>query len=204
MLVGVLDYGSGNFGSVWNALEYLEVNKVRIDTPEQLPEVSHIVLPGVGTFPAAMRRLESLNLVQPLHEEVITKKKLFLGICVGMQILAGKGSEFEECDGLSYINGRVDKIEIETADLPLPHMGWNEIELNTESPLFRDLDADPSFYFVHSFSFRASNLSDVIATCQYGNKVVAAVQRDNIFGVQFHPEKSQRNGLKLLKNFSEL
>ena len=201
---GLLDCGSGNFASVRNALEYLGVDVLAIREPGQLDQVSHVVLPGVGAFPAAMSRLKALNIIDQLEQQVVDGDKWFLGICVGMQILADEGEEFERCAGLGFIEGRVEKLCPTQADLRIPHMGWNELAVLTESPLFANLPDRPSFYFVHSYAFQPTNPKATVATCDYGQPVVACVQRDNIFGVQFHPEKSQHDGLQLLRNFAAL
>jgi len=202
--LGLLNYGSGNFTSVQNALLHLGLEPLEITRPEQMREATHLVLPGVGSFPAAMDRLERLNLVDELREQVVERKKPFLGICIGMQILADVGHEFGERKGLGFIRGRVEQIDAEGSGLRTPHMGWNQLVPRKDCPLLTDLPTPSSFYFVHSFHLRLDDPDDSAAACQYGSEITACVQRDNIFGVQFHPEKSQRDGLKLLQNFSRL
>lgn len=202
--VGLVDYGAGNFTSVLNALQFLELNVLRVTNPHQVEKSSHLILPGVGAFATAMRKLESLNLVDALHQQLIDNKKPFLGICVGMQLLASLGREFEDCPGLGLIPGVVTRIPATKHELRLPHVGWNELTLTNASPLFNGMPANPIFYFVHSYHLQPETAETILATCQYGVEVVAVVGRDNIYGVQFHPEKSQRDGLRLLKNFADL
>lgn len=199
--VGLINYGSGNFSSVYNALSYLDAEVLEIRYPEQLTYATHIILPGVGAFAAAMRKLESLNLVDAIRTQVLKQEKPFLGICVGMQILADTGYEFEVYPGLGLIGGFVDKIDVSKTQLRLPHIGWNELAIMSPSPLVRHLGKPPTFYFVHSYQFTPSNPDHVLATCNYGTPIVAAIRKENILGVQFHPEKSQHDGLQLLQNF---
>lgn len=199
--VGLIDYGAGNFTSVMNALQHLHADVMRITDPVELRNVTHLILPGVGAFAAAMRNLDRLHLSDALRELLTNDEKPFLGICVGMQILATLGMEFEECPGLGLIPGVVDRIPAEEAGLRLPHIGWNELSLSRSSPLFDGMTASPIFYFVHSYHLQADSDADVLATCDYGTDFIAAVQRNRVFGVQFHPEKSQHDGLRLLQNF---
>lgn len=202
--LGLLNYGSGNYGSVRNALLHLGIEPLEITRPEQMREASRLVLPGVGSFPAAMDRLAQLDLIDELREQVVVRKKPFLGICIGMQILAEVGEEFEERRGLGFVRGRVQRIDAESHGLRAPHMGWNHLLPRKDCPLLAGLPTPSSFYFVHSFHLRLDDPADSAAACSYGGEITACVQRDNIFGVQFHPEKSQRDGLRLLRNFSRL
>lgn len=202
--VGLIDYGAGNFASVKNALLRLGREVVEVREPSALGSVSHIILPGVGAFAAAMSKVESLGIADALREHVAVKGKPYLGICVGMQILADAGYEFGEHGGLGFIHGRVDRMDAAAHGLRLPHIGWNDLDVKRRSPLFEGMEERPIFYFVHSYMFHASDEGSVAATCGYGSEVTAAVSRDNVFGVQFHPEKSQRDGLRLLGNFASL
>lgn len=201
-MVGILDYGGGNVSSVFNALEYLQIAVEIISAPQQMKKVSHIILPGVGAFRSVMDKMAKTGFIDELREEVVVDKKPFLGICVGMQVLASIGTEFEESEGLGLISGTVERIDAETHGLRLPHIGWNHLSIERESTLFHGMDAEPIFYFVHSYHFVPKNSSATVASCEYGERVVAAVEADNLFGVQFHPEKSQYDGLKLLRNFA--
>jgi glutamine amidotransferase len=202
--IGLIDYGAGNFTSVFNALRFLEFDVIRVTEPSQMNQVSHLILPGVGAFPTAMRKLESLHLVEELRRQLLENQKPFLGICVGMQVLGSLGREFENYPGLGFVPGVVDLIPADQHGLRLPHIGWNELTVTRPSPLFAGMSDKPIFYFVHSYQLRPESPENVLATCRYGVEVVAVVERANIFGVQFHPEKSQHDGLRLLRNFASL
>lgn len=202
--IGIINYGAGNYKSVYNALEYLNVNFVGICKPSELKGVTHIILPGVGAFKAVFDQLEKLGFIEALKNEVLYLRKFFLGICVGMQILATIGTEFEDSIGLNYIPGKVVAIGAGKFNLPVPHIGWNEVTIHRHSLLFNDIENDASFYFVHGFHFVPESSEHLISTCLYGSRLTASVEKENIFGVQFHPEKSQLNGLQLLKNFASL
>jgi len=202
--VGLINYGSGNFMSVFNALTYLDINTIQIKKPDDFKNVTHIILPGVGTFAALMKQLKNLNLIEAMKHHVLKLQKPYLGICVGMQILATLGYEYQECNGLDYIQGEVIKIPAQDYKLRLPHIGWNDVIYKKSCPLFSDIKNKASFYFVHSYYFVPKNNSDIVANCMYGFELTACVGKDNIYGVQFHPEKSQRNGLQILQNFVKI
>ena len=197
--VCILDYGSGNVSSVFNLVDYLGY-KVKISNKEKdLINSSHIILPGVGSFGGSMKKINSKIPTDLLKEQLFLKHKPFLGICVGMQVLSERGYEFGENDGLSIIKGSVEKLDCK--NFPVPHIGWNEIKIQKQSELFKNMHEINDFYFVHSFEFKASDTNNIISTTNYGNDFVSAVQKENIFGVQFHPEKSQKAGQLLIKNF---
>ena len=166
---------------------------------EDISRASHLVLPGVGAFGNAMQQIDAKLPVDFLTKTVIEEGKPFLGICVGMQVLATTGHEFGENRGLGWIPGKVEKLD--SRSLPLPHIGWNNIALRRPSKITEGLPNDLDYYFVHSFAFSTEDPSDVVATCDYGTSFPAIVNRKNIFGVQFHPEKSQDAGKLLLNNF---
>ncbi len=198
-MIVVVDYKLGNLFSVAKALEYVGA-PVRVSAdPADLRAATHIVLPGVGAFPQGMHNLERTGLLEILREEVLGKKKPFLGICLGMQLLADKGYEHEECAGLGWIGGEVRKLE--TGGLKVPHVGWNDVTAKEGSKLFEGIKQGSDFYFVHSYTLACIDASAVAATADYGGAVTAAVEQGNIHAVQFHPEKSQEAGLKLLENF---
>jgi glutamine amidotransferase len=201
-VVGLVDYGAGNFASVRNALEHVGARVRAVRTAEELDSVTHVALPGVGAFAACMRRLEQTGLVDPLKRELFHGDRPFLGICVGMQLLAEWGREFEDHPGLGAIAGEVARIPAEADGLRLPHIGWNEVDVLVDSPLFHGLGERPYFYFVHSYAMTPADPSHVLATTPYGSDVCAAVGDGRVHGVQFHPEKSQRAGLRLLQNFA--
>jgi glutamine amidotransferase len=195
----IVDYGVGNLMSVSNALSYLGVSSQIAQDRETLQRADSIILPGVGAFPDAADKLRATGLDQILVEE--SAKKPILGICLGMQLLFQHGEEVRPAEGLGFIQGTVRRIE--TAE-KLPHIGWNSLSFPNSSPLFAGLDEGVYMYFVHSFCGVAEDPSQVIATTDYGTQVVAAVQNGNVFGTQFHPEKSGDVGLQMLRNFAQL
>lgn len=202
-MIGILDYGVGNLASVLNGLKYFNPDKdIRIvSTCYELAECSKLLLPGVGAFGDARRLLEEKNLDRQIRREA-EKGKLILGICLGMQLLCSKGYESGETLGLDLIPGEV--VRFNDTGVKIPHMGWNSVKPEVGSPLFRDIQSPADFYFVHSYHFKCDDQANVLATAEHGGQFVAAVCRDNVFGIQFHPEKSQRNGLIMLRNFVEL
>ena len=195
----IVDYGVGNLMSVSNAVHYLGFETKITSDATELELADSILLPGVGAFPDAADKLRGPGLDQVLIAE--SKKKPILGICLGMQLLLERGEEVRPCEGLGFVKGSVRKID--TA-LKLPHIGWNELHFQNDSPLFRGIDEGAYVYFVHSFCAVAEDESQVIARTDYGASVVAAVQSGNVFGTQFHPEKSGEIGLAMLKNFGEM
>ncbi|GGD64547.1 imidazole glycerol phosphate synthase subunit HisH 1 [Emticicia aquatilis] len=195
-MVAIVEYGMGNVASVQKALRFLNVDSIVTANFEKINQSKYIILPGVGSFRQAMENLEQRNLISFLREKV-TEGKPFLGICLGMQLLAEKGYEDGLTEGLGFIEGEV--IRIPESNLPVPHIGWNNISIKI--PQYFDKLTDSNFYFVHSYFFNAKNINDVAATVNYGSDLVAVVQKNNVFGTQFHPEKSQTAGLQVLKNF---
>jgi glutamine amidotransferase len=202
--VGVIDYGSGNFNSLCNALVHLGHSILEIETPDRLPRASHLVLPGVGSFGNAMKRLASRGLVEPIRDVLAAGTVPFLGVCVGMQILASEGQEFGHHAGLDVVAGTVAPMGTGGEALRLPHMGWNDVQPVAGCPLFADMGPDPVFYFVHRYVLAPADPGKIAARCTYGEPFVAAIQSGPTFGVQFHPEKSQAHGLQLLRNFCDL
>lgn len=200
--VCILDYGSGNTRSVYNILQSLEPNTLISNQAADIEAATHIILPGVGAFGASMQKIREKIPLPVLEQEVLQKKKPFLGICVGMQVLADTGYEFGEEQGLGWIKGEVRKLPVDS--LPLPHVGWNNVQTTQPSPITAGFSDEIDFYFVHSYAFYPKNPGHSIAFTTYQEKFTAMVAQDNIFGVQFHPEKSQRAGLMLMKNFLEL
>ena len=199
-MTAIVDYGAGNIFSVKNALDYLGLDCKLTSDAADLEAADRIILPGVGAFPSAMKSLESTGLITTLKEQA--KKKPFLGICLGMQMLFEKGYEFEECDGLGLIKGEVKRIESDT--LVVPHMGWNKLEYLHDCPLLNGLGQEEYVYFVHSYK-AFCNDGNISAWCEYGGKVPALVTDGAyVYGAQFHPEKSGRAGLRILQNFGGL
>ena len=200
--VCILNYGSGNVKSVFNLFKSITDNVVVSNNPVEISKSSHIVLPGVGAFGSAMRKIQDTLPMKVLEQSILIEKKPFLGICVGMQVMADRGIEFGEYAGLGWIMGSVEKLD--SKNFPLPHIGWNNITCKQTSPLLTGLENEPDFYFVHSFAFHAKKPQHVLATTYYGEEFCSIIQQENIYGVQFHPEKSQRAGIKLAKNFLSL
>lgn len=203
-MIGIVNYGMGNIQSVCNAFDYLGHKTVVASQPGDLEQADKILIPGVGAFPSAMERINDAGFAEALDENVMVQGKPALGICLGMQLLAEAGTEFGDCRGLGWIPGRVEQIPRNDAALRLPQIGWNELEVRHACPLLADIGDKSSCYFVHSYEFNPADENDVTATVDYGGPVTAVVARGNIFGVQFHPEKSQRVGLKILDNFARL
>lgn len=201
-MIGIIDYGMGNLLSVRHALERIGATAFLCETPGDLSRAEKLILPGVGAFSACMKNLHSKGFVPALHETVLQKRIPILGICLGMQAMAERGFEGEETPGLGWFAGEVIRIESGANALRVPHMGWQEVE-TVSNPLFAGLPTHPDFYFVHSYHLKASDPRNIIATCSYGSPLVAAVNRENIFATQFHPEKSQEYGLRVLTNFLE-
>lgn len=199
MKIAVIDYGAGNLKSVYKALVFLGEDVCVTDDPQTICNCGAILLPGVGAFPDAARSLNARGLFPLLREEA--KKKPFLGICLGMQMLFEKGFEFEECDGLGLIPGTVEKLKFGSG-LKIPHMGWNQLQIVNPCPLTEGLSGGEFVYFVHSYGAKTEK-ENIAALSEYGQPVTAAVCRENVFGTQFHPEKSGEIGLKMLKNFCD-
>lgn len=195
----ILDYGVGNLKSVTNAMRYLGFDIRITSDPAELERADAIILPGVGAFPDAAEKLRVPGLDKTLLTQA--EKKPILGICLGMQLLFDRGEEIRPCAGLGLVHGSVRRLE---TDRKLPHIGWNSLAFQNHSPLFRGLDDGVYVYFVHTFCGVADRESDVIARTEYGPSVVAAVSCGNVYGCQFHPEKSGETGLVILKNFGEL
>ena len=203
-MIGLINYGSGNYQSVANALKYLDINYKEITNHNELKKVDHLILPGVGSYNNLISRLKSMNLFDELLHYMSYKKNFYLGICVGMQILSSYGFENSKIKGLDLIEGSVDKIP--TNKETLPNIGWHNIILeNKKSLLFKNIeDHEMLFYFVHSYYYNLVKKEYCSSSIFYEKKLTASIEKNNIFGVQFHPEKSQAGGLKLLKNFCEL
>lgn len=197
-MIAIIDYGAGNLFSVKNALDYLGFDNIITNSICDLENADKLILPGVGAFPTAMQMLINSNLIDCIKEQ--TKTKPLLGICLGMQMLFDTSYEFEKAEGLAFINGEVKLME---TDLKIPHMGYNELEFNIPSPLLNGLHEGDCVYFVHSFMANTDS-ENVVAYCDYNTKVPAIVQKDNIYGCQFHPEKSGNVGLQIIKNFCQL
>lgn len=200
-MIVVVDYGMGNLHSVAKAFEAIGGSVVISGKPEDLRRAERIVLPGVGAFADGIKNLGKAGLLEVLKDEA-AKGKPLLGICLGMQMLAEEGSENGAHQGLGLIEGRVVALKPADAQLKIPHMGWNNIAPGAGSvSFFKGMSASPTFYFAHTYYMECAKPETVAATCDYGGVFTAAIQKGNIFATQFHPEKSQQNGLRLLRHF---
>jgi len=204
-MIVIIDYGLGNLNAFVNVFEKHDIPVKIAKQANDLEGATKIILPGVGAFDEAMIKLNESGMRAKLDELVCEKKLPVIGICVGMQILA-KSSEEGILPGLGYIDGVVKKFDVSTfvQKTHLPHMGWNDIQTKKGHHLFNGLDNEPLFYFLHSYYFECNNANDSIASATYGDEFVCAVNHENVYGVQFHPEKSHHYGVQLLKNFAEL
>jgi glutamine amidotransferase len=204
-MIGIIDYGSGNIQAIATIYKNLNIKYQVITKPEDLEKADKLVLPGVGAFDTTMQQLIDSGLKDKLNELVIDKKVPILGICVGLQVM-GYGSDEGVLPGLGWIPGQVKKFDETKIELKpkLPHMGWNVINDTRNHHLFNGIDNDFGFYFVHSFYFECEIEENILTTSNYGGKFTSSIYANHIFGTQFHPEKSHRNGIQLLKNFFEL
>jgi len=200
--IAIIDYGMGNLKSVHNAFRKVGADPIITRSEKEISEAHGLVLPGVGAFPKAIRNIESLGIDRVIKKEINKRNKPLLGICLGMQLLSTKSYEGGEHKGLSLIEGTVKKIPTRDS-LRLPHIGWNDIINKDNCPLFENIDTGKSFYFVHSYFFD-TNEKYISLKVNYGGYITAAIQKDNIFGVQFHPERSQTSGLRCISNYVKL
>lgn len=207
--IAIIDYKMGNLHSVSKAIEFVGGDVIVTNDAKEIEAADKIVLPGAGAFGEGMDRLRELGLIDVLQQEVVKRGKPFLGICLGMQLAAEVGEEHGEHTGLGWIDARVVRFDFRDLDsrsrsgmtLKVPHMGWDDVTFTKESPIFAGLTSPATFYFVHSYHVVPANRSAVIGVCNYGGEFAAAMQKDNIYLMQFHPEKSQKKGLKVLENF---
>ena len=204
-MIAIVDYGVGNIKAFANIYNNLHIPFKVTKNINDLVDISKIILPGVGSFDHAMQSLQNSGMREKLDELVLEKKVPVIGICVGMQMLA-KSSDEGNMQGLGWIDGVVKKFDRTKLDenYPLPHMGWNNMNIVKENPLFLDLDKEPRLYYLHSYYFKCNNESDILATAHYGDEFTCVVNSKNIYGIQCHPEKSHHNGICLLKNFGGL
>ena len=210
MRVGIIDYGSGNIRSVFKSFEKAaslvspKIHIKVIDNIKELNESEKIVLPGVGAFADCMKGLEKHSgLIEMLTKKVLEENKAFLGICVGMQLLANYSKEYGHTGGLAWIDGEVTSIKTIDSSIKIPHMGWNSISFGCAHPLLKEIKKNEDFYFVHSYQFNVKDNDFVLAKTHYGSDITSIVLKNNILGTQFHPEKSQIAGIQFIKNFLE-
>jgi len=208
MNVTIVDYNSGNISSVINSFKEVAQDKVNIKVTSDLNQIKSgdkVVLPGQGSFKSCVDALNKIKgLTDTLNEFVITNKKPLLGICVGLQMFADIGYEETETKGLGWISGKVSKIDNQNGKFKLPHIGWNQINIVKESKIFRNIENNSHMYFVHSYEFIPNDKNVISATTDYSSNIVCSVEKENIFGTQFHPEKSDKMGLKIISNFINL
>jgi glutamine amidotransferase len=202
MTICIVDANSGNKKSVYNLIKYLNYDVIVSRSFEDITTATHLILPGVGSYSEMMSKLKKYNLIDILSNEVLIKKKPFLGICVGMQVLSTFGYEFEKSAGLNWIEGIVRKLN--TDKLKLPHIGWNNILIQKKDKILNEIDENSNFYFLHSYVFETKIINSIVAKTSYGESFPCIINSDNIWGFQFHPEKSQVAGQLILKNFLKL
>lgn len=204
-MIVIIDYGMGNLGSILNMLKKVDAPAAMISSsPKDIEEADKLILPGVGAFDTGMQRLRETGLIDLLNEKVLHGRTPTLGVCLGMQLIT-RGSEEGELPGLGWLDAETIRFRFDPkgSGLRIPHMGWNTVTALREDSLFKDMYAEPRFYFVHSFHVACRNPEDVLATTEYGYAFASAVQQDHLMGVQFHPEKSHKFGMKLYRNFVE-
>ena len=208
MKITIVDYNSGNISSVVNSFKEVARNKANIEVTADLKRIKSsdkVVLPGQGSFKSCLDALNKINgLVDVLNDFAMNNKKLFLGICVGLQMFADIGYEEVETKGLGWISGKVSKIDNKQGKYKLPHVGWNQINIVKESKIFKNIENNSHMYFVHSYEFIPKDKNVISAITDYSSNIVCAVEKENIFGTQFHPEKSDKIGLKIIDNFINL
>ena len=208
MNITIVDYNSGNISSVVNSFKEVAQSKVNIEVTSDLKKIKSsdkVVLPGQGSFKSCVDALNNISgLVESLNEFAIDKKKPLLGICVGLQMFADIGYEETETKGLGWMPGKVSKIDNQDGKYKLPHIGWNQINIVKESKIFKNIDNNSHMYFVHSYEFIPSDKNVISATTDYSTNIVCSVGKENLFGTQFHPEKSDKTGLQIIQNFINL
>ncbi len=200
-MIGIIDYGLGNLRSVAGAVERLDETPVISGDPDTLATCNRLILPGVGAFGDGMKNLRERGLIEVLNKLVIGGGRPILGICLGAQLMAKKSEEFGEHEGLGWLDAEVVRLTPADPALRVPHVGWNDLDMVKPSPLFEGLGEQPLFYYVHSYCILANDPDIVAGECEYGRRFAAVLNRDNVFAVQFHPEKSQQDGLNVLGNF---
>ena len=201
-MIAIIDYGFGNLRSVSKALSLLSINSKITDSKQEIQDASAIIFPGVGSFGDCIKNLNDKDIIKPIKDSIKSGKP-FLGICLGLQILFDSSEESPGSKGLSLLDGSIDKIQFESNNLKVPHMGWNQVEIKNTSKILKDIPNNSWFYFVHSYKSSVDEaFTDSVSN--YGNDFASSISIDNIFATQFHPEKSSSLGLKVLKNFCEI
>ena len=200
-MIAILDYEVGNVKSILNMFKKIGIDAVITSDINEIKNADKYILPGVGSFDYGIKKLKESSFFETLEQNILKREKPILGICLGMQLLTNSSEEGKE-RGLGWIDATTQRIQ--SNNLPIPHMGWNNVNVEKKSPLFKNLKENNRFYFVHSFYVVANNKENILATVNYENNLVCAIEKNNIYGVQFHPEKSHKFGMQLLKNFGEI
>ena len=203
-MIAIIDYGVGNLKSISNALTSLNISHEITNDPKKIENADKLILPGVGAFKSGIEHLQRSGVIGVLNQEVLVKKKPILGICLGMQLMCKKSYEGGVFDGLGWIDAEVVKFDFPKNNLRIPHVGWNDVKCDSTCPILNGGEEKQTFYFVHSYYPSMFDSSVVKGVCNYGHDFCAVLQKDNIFATQFHPEKSQYEGLEILRKFSEV
>jgi imidazole glycerol-phosphate synthase subunit HisH len=201
-VITIIDYGVGNLGSILNMFKKIGVEALLSQSISDINNAQKLLLPGVGSFDYGMKMLNESGYVDALNKRVLEEKVPLLGICLGMQLMT-KRSDEGQSKGLGWFDAETVKFNLDTHIYKIPHMGWNEVQSTRENALFKDMFDEPRFYFVHSYHVQTNNSADILLKAHYGYDFVCGLQKNNIYGAQFHPEKSHKYGMKLLKNFAE-
>jgi len=202
-MISILYYGLGNIGSICNALEFLHIKYKVINSKEDILKANKLILPGVGSFSEGIKKIRDNNFEESIKEAVLVKKIPVLGICLGFQLFAEEGEEGGKFKGLGFLKGSVQRFSFKNKEAKIPHIGFNTVFLR-KSKLFENLGEECDFYFMHSYKFVCEEEDSITSVCNYYEEFVSSIGKENIFGVQFHPEKSQSNGLRVIQNFSNL
>jgi glutamine amidotransferase len=201
-MIAIINYGSSNLGSMLNMLKKVGANAFIASKPDKIEAATKLILPGVGAFDNSMKNLTDTGLIPVLENKVLVRKTPILGVCLGMHLFT-KQSEEGEAQGLGWFDAETVKFKSNDNKLKIPHMGWNTLKINQQNKLFKRLPENSRFYFVHSYHVKCSDDKDVLAMTSYGNDFAAVINKENIYGLQFHPEKSHKFGMQILKNFLE-
>tara|TARA_B100001057_G_scaffold111913_1_gene110025 strand:- start:16245 stop:16859 length:615 start_codon:yes stop_codon:yes gene_type:complete len=204
MNISIIDSGLGNLNSIYKCIKSLDFNCSIVNNPEQLKISDKIIFPGVGSFEIAMKKIKEKGWLDELRVQIIEKKKFYFGICLGMQLLASKGHENSITTGLNFLDGEVVSLKSLKCKFGIPHIGWNDVKFLNDNSLFNNINQNTDFYFDHSYVFDLKDKSKIIGIADYGVKITSIINNENIYGVQFHPEKSSKAGVKLLENFLNL
>lgn len=202
-MIVIVDYGMGNVGSIKKMIEFVGGEAIISSKKEDIMNATKLILPGVGSFDHGMKNLNQNNIIRILNEKVIKNKTPILGICLGMQLMAKESEEGTE-KGLGWIKAKVIKFEINNSKLKIPHMGWNYIQIQKENDILKNIPQNPRYYFVHSYHMKCDEEKDILTKTKYDIEFTSSIQKNNIYGMQFHPEKSHKFGMKIIENFIKI